>query len=101
MENGVFLHWSTDKARIKGFSTANRGRTTTVKIELEVSDHYTLGRILSELQEAQGKSRRQAPSMNGKRGHVVIDEFDSLPEPQRRLSAPRLALPAPAGQEND
>ncbi|HEU4958985.1 MAG TPA: hypothetical protein VFT56_01140 [Sphingomonas sp.] len=97
MTDGVFLHWSSQEARIRSFSSGSRRDTTVVKIEIEVVDSYCLGRILRELHEAQAASkvsRRSAPRQSAAQAkriaRAAAAELDG--------PGPFLFLPAPEGR---
>lgn len=91
MGDYVHLAWDRDHAKLKGFNTSNRGGKSTVKIEIEVCDPYTLGRLLSDLQEAQTPKAQPKPAVEPRR---------ALPRPRAALPAPLLALPAPEENRN-
>lgn len=80
------LHWGADEAQLKGFTSSNRGKATTIKIELEVVDPDRLGMIMTQLQEAAKPFKPPAPPKA---------------EMQPALPAPRRALPAPLLQLED
>lgn len=79
MSDYRYISWRDGEAREKGFGASNRGKATTIKIELEVTDATRLGMILSDLQEA--KNPPAPPPAT------------TAPRPRRKPEL--LALPAP------
>jgi len=80
------ISWETGEARVKSFSAANRGKATTVKIELEITDPRALAYIISQLHEAQQPPKRIAPVPTKSRARSTATEQLALPGPVLRLS---------------
>lgn len=71
-----------ESIRLKAFSSSNRGKATSVKIELETSDPDALSWLLHELQEARTPKTPTPPAK-------VEEARLALPAPQLRLPAPK------------
>ncbi len=48
-----FFSWGEGEGRLKSVSMSNRGPNSTVKIELEVTNPFRLGRLIEQLTEIQ------------------------------------------------
>ena len=84
-----YLMLNLEHAKLKGFSTSNRGRSSTIKIEIETADADTFSWLLHNLQEFQtGQKQRD-------REEVKETKRAALPAPRFALPAPLLQLPAP------
>lgn len=71
-----------DEARLKTYSAISRGGKSTIKIEVETTDHFELGSILRQLDKI---TADQKPKPKPK---AAVKETEK----------PLLALPAPALQ---
>jgi len=56
-----YLMIEMDRVKLKGFTASNRGKATTVRIELEASDPYALSDMLRSLQELKLQTEAAKP----------------------------------------
>ena len=82
------LHWEDGEARLKGFSATSRGKSTILKIELEVfgaHDSWALAHMLRSLQQAQqpAKPADVAPKSRSK---GKADDLLALPAPLLKIT---------------
>lgn len=73
------LTWEREHVKVKRVATESRSKDTLIKIELVVSESYTLSHILRDLDDA----KRPPPKQ------------ERRPSPKKDPHSERLALPAP------
>lgn len=83
MSDYCHISWQHGQARVKSFSASNRGKATTVKIELDVTDADALSWIISQLHEAQ-QARKPVPTKSSVRTKAT--EQLALPAPALRIT---------------
>ena len=73
------LMWGVEEARLRKCSSATTPKATVLKIEIEVTDPFTLSSMMAEIQKAMRPPAKPAPT----------------PRAPRRREPDLLALPAP------
>ena len=86
-DNSTFLHWNHDNATVKSVSTVSRANGTTLKIELHVTDGFTLAMLMQTLSESREQPKKASTPKSS--------------SPKRLSAEPLLGLPAPCLQITD
>lgn len=53
------IYWDPGEARVKKYGATSTGAKTTIRLELEVSDHYAVASIMRAIEQAKTE---EAPS---------------------------------------
>jgi len=86
------ISWTAGEARVKGFNASNRGKATTVRIELEVTDSDALSWIMRQLQEAQQAAKLRTVTTPTRRARARQDNLLTAADVLALLPAPPLKL---------
>lgn len=85
----LYLHFEPTEAKVKSFGAVSKPKCSTVRIELEVTDAWVLGRILSALEEARQENASPAAEKR------LSATGDAKPRQPEIAATARLALPSP------